>query len=433
MSLSEPSSSTEPSRAAPTVTMVWPGSPYPLGATYDGAGTNFSLFSEVADRVELCLIARDGTETRIELDEVDGYVWHAYLPTITPGQRYGFRVYGPWDPVAGHRCDPSKLLLDPYGKSFHGDFDFTQALYSYDLEADDLVTGGVPPMVDSLGHTMTSVVINPFFNWDNDRSPRTPYHETIIYEAHVKGMTQTHPDIPEELRGTYAGLAHPAVIDHLQLAQRHRHRADAGAPVPRRSPAAGSRSAQLLGLQHRRLLRPALSVRGHPQCGRRGRRVQDDGAGVSRGGHRGDPRRRLQPHRRGQPSGPDDQLPRHRQRRVLPVARRRSAAVQGLHRNRQQPQCAPPAHAAADHGLAALLGAGDARRRVPLRPGVHAGPRVLRRGPAVGILRPGPAGSRGQSGQTDRRTVGRRRGRLPGGQLSWFVDRVEREIPRHCA
>ena len=138
MSLSEPSSSTEPSRAAPTVTMVWPGSPYPLGATYDGAGTNFSLFSEVADRVELCLIARDGTETRIDLDEVDGYVWHAYLPTITPGQRYGFRVYGPWDPAAGHRCDPSKLLLDPYGKSFHGDFDFTQALYSYDLEADDL-------------------------------------------------------------------------------------------------------------------------------------------------------------------------------------------------------------------------------------------------------------------------------------------------------
>ena len=238
--------------------------PIPLGATYDGAGTNFSLFSEVAERVELCLIAKDGTETRIDLDEVDGYVWHCLPAHRHPGQRYGFRVYGPWDPRAGHRCDPSKLLLDPYGKSFHGDFDFTQALYSYDLEADDLATGGDPPMIDSLGHTMTSVVINPFFNWDTDRAPRTPYHETIIYEAHVKGMTQTHPGIPEELRGTYAGLAHPAVIDHLKSLERHRDRADAGAPVPARSPAAGSRSAKLLGLQHLRLLRPALPVRGDP-------------------------------------------------------------------------------------------------------------------------------------------------------------------------
>ncbi|WP_319436475.1 glycogen debranching protein GlgX [Mycobacterium sp. RTGN5] len=197
-------------------TTVWPGTAYPLGATYDGAGTNFSLFSEVADSVELCLIAKDGTETRIELDEVDGFVWHAYLPTITPGQRYGFRVHGPWDPSAGHRCDPSKLLLDPYGKSFHGDFEFSQALYSYDLDAEDPASGGTPPMIDSLGHTMTSVVINPFFQWGSDRAPRTPYHETIIYEAHVKGMTQTHPGVPEELRGTYAGLGHPAVIDHLK-------------------------------------------------------------------------------------------------------------------------------------------------------------------------------------------------------------------------
>jgi glycogen operon protein len=197
-------------------TTVWPGSPYPLGATYDGAGTNFSLFSEVAEKVELCLIAKDGSEERIDLDEVDGYVWHAYLPTVTPGQRYGFRVHGPWDPAAGHRCDASKLLLDPYGKSFHGDFEFTQALYSYDLKADELASGGTPPQIDSLGHTMTSVVINPYFDWASDRAPRTPYHETVIYEAHVKGLTQTHPAIPEEQRGTYAGLAHPAVIDHLK-------------------------------------------------------------------------------------------------------------------------------------------------------------------------------------------------------------------------
>ena len=202
----------------PALATVWPGSSYPLGATFDGGGTNFALFSEIAEKVELCLIHKDGHETRIPLDEVDGYIWHAYLPTVSPGQRYGFRVHGPFDPSAGHRCDPSKLLLDPYGKSFDGEFKFGQALFSYDtaVAAEDPAETGTPPQVDSLGHTMTSVVINPFFDWATDRSPRTPYHETVIYEAHVKGMTQTHPAVPEALRGTYAGLAHPAIIDHLK-------------------------------------------------------------------------------------------------------------------------------------------------------------------------------------------------------------------------
>ncbi|MGH3543755.1 MAG: glycogen debranching protein GlgX, partial [Mycobacterium sp.] len=212
----------EPTRgateASPTLSTVWPGSSYPLGATFDGGGTNFALFSEIAEKVELCLIAKNGDETRVRLDEVDGCVWHAYLPTVTPGQRYGFRVHGPFDPTAGHRCDPSKLLLDPYGKSFDGDFTFDQALFSYDMAAaaENPSETGTPPMVDSLGQTMISVVINPYFDWATDRSPRTPYHETVIYEAHVKGMTQTHPGIPEELRGTYAGLAHPVIIDHLK-------------------------------------------------------------------------------------------------------------------------------------------------------------------------------------------------------------------------
>jgi glycogen operon protein len=210
-------------RAEPRLATVWPGTPYPLGATYDGAGTNFSVFSEIAEKVELCLIGDDGNESRIPLDEVDGYVWHAYLPNTIPGQRYGFRVYGPFDPAAGHRCDPSKLLLDPYGKAFYGDFDFSQALFSYDMKAVDPngpnangADPGTPPMVDSLGHTMTSVVSNPFFDWGSDRAPLTPYHETVIYEAHVKGMTQAHPGVPEELRGTYSGLAHPVIIDHLK-------------------------------------------------------------------------------------------------------------------------------------------------------------------------------------------------------------------------
>jgi isoamylase len=204
--------------SGPKLSTIWPGYAYPLGATYDGAGTNFSLFSEVAEKVELCLIADDGSETRIDIEEVDGHIWHAYLPGIVPGQRYAYRIYGPFDPAAGHRCDPSKLLIAPYAKAFDGAFDFGPALYSYDMAvaAEDPSQTGTPPMIDSLGHTMTSVVINPFFDWASDRAPRTPYHQTVIYEAHVKGMTQTHPGIPAELRGTYAGLAHPVIIDHLK-------------------------------------------------------------------------------------------------------------------------------------------------------------------------------------------------------------------------
>ncbi|NMN94927.1 glycogen debranching protein GlgX [Antrihabitans stalactiti] len=186
----------------PAALAVWPGSAYPLGATYDGAGTNFSVFSEIADAVELCLIAKDGVETRVPIAEVDGFVWHCYLPTVGPGTHYGWRIHGPFEPENGHRCDPSKLLLDPYGKAFDGEFDGDPSLTTYGL--------------DSLHHTMSTVVINPFFDWQSDRAPKRPYNETVIYEAHVKGLTATHPDIPEELRGTYAGLAHPVVIEHLK-------------------------------------------------------------------------------------------------------------------------------------------------------------------------------------------------------------------------
>ncbi len=190
---------------------VWPGQPYPLGANYDGAGTNFALFSEVAERVELCLLDDDGTETRRELTEVDAFVWHGYLPNVVPGQRYGYRVHGPYDPKAGHRCDPTKLLLDPYAKAIDGAIDWDEALFSYRF--------GKPNQLnkkDSGPHMMTSVVINPFFDWQNDRPPGTPYHETVIYEAHVKGLTVLDDDLPEELRGTYAGLGHPHLIEHFK-------------------------------------------------------------------------------------------------------------------------------------------------------------------------------------------------------------------------
>ncbi|GAA1690459.1 glycogen debranching protein GlgX [Fodinicola feengrottensis] len=189
----------------------WPGAAYPLGATYDGAGTNFALFSEAAEKVELCLIDATGGQARIELEEVDGYVWHGYMPDIQPGQLYGYRVHGPYDPASGQRCDPSKLLLDPYGKAFVGDIDASDTIFSYDLN-----DPGQRHEEDSLSHTMTSVVVNPYFDWGADRQPHRPYHETVIYEAHVRGMTIQHPQVPPEQRGTYAGLAHPAVIEHLQ-------------------------------------------------------------------------------------------------------------------------------------------------------------------------------------------------------------------------
>ncbi len=189
---------------------IWPGRTYPLGATYDGAGTNFALFSEVADRVELCLIDDDGAETRIDLTERDAFVWHGYLPSVQPGQRYGFRVHGPYDPAGGQRCNPAKLLLDPYAKAVEGQVDGDESLFGYRFDKPDEMN-----TADSLGHAMLSVVINPFFDWGNDRSPRRQYHETVIYEAHVKGLTMRHPGLPEAIRGTYAGIGHPAIIEHL--------------------------------------------------------------------------------------------------------------------------------------------------------------------------------------------------------------------------
>ena len=189
---------------------MWPGRPYPLGATYDGAGVNFALFSEIADCVELCLIDDKGRETRLEMIEVDGFVWHAYLPRIQPGQRYGYRVHGPYEPASGHRCNSAKLLLDPYAKAIDGQIDGDASLYSYRFG-----DGVQLNEDDSLGHTMMSVVTTPFFDWGQDRPPGHQYHESVIYEMHVKGLTMTHPGIPEDLRGTYAAVAHPVIVDHL--------------------------------------------------------------------------------------------------------------------------------------------------------------------------------------------------------------------------
>ncbi|MGI5348205.1 glycogen debranching protein GlgX [Streptomyces sp. CA-250714] len=189
---------------------VWPGHAYPLGAYYDGAGTNFAVFSEAAERVEVCLLHEDGSETAVELRESDGFVRHAYLPGVLPGQRYGFRAHGPYAPERGRRCNSAKLLLDPYAKAISGSVDWNEAVFGYHFDDPERRND-----LDSAPHTMTSVVINPYFDWGDDRPPRTDYHRTVLYEAHVKGLTMRHPELPEELRGTYAALAHPAVIAHL--------------------------------------------------------------------------------------------------------------------------------------------------------------------------------------------------------------------------
>ncbi|MFE0136618.1 glycogen debranching protein GlgX [Streptomyces sp. NPDC059037] len=183
------------------------GHPFPLGATYDGEGTNFALFSEVADRVELVLIHEDGTHESIWVTEVDGFVWHCYLPGVGPGHRYGYRVHGPWEPATGHRCNPAKLLLDPYARAFDGEVDNDAALYEHAARG--------PDPADSAAHTMLSVVTDPSFPWEGDVLPRRPYAQTVIYETHVRGLTRRHTGVPAELRGTYGGLATEPVIDHL--------------------------------------------------------------------------------------------------------------------------------------------------------------------------------------------------------------------------
>ncbi|MEO6205775.1 MAG: glycogen debranching protein GlgX [Mycobacteriales bacterium] len=191
---------------------LWPGRPHPLGATWDGEGTNFALFSSSAEAVDLCLIDANGVETRIPLEESTFHIWHGYLPQVGPGQRYGYRVDGPFDPARGLRFNPSKLLLDPYARAIEGD-----------LRLDDAVFGSAPNKDrvqthrDSAPYVPTSVVVHDAFPWGEDHHrPHHLWSDTVIYELHVKGFTALHPDIPEPLRGTYAGLAHPAAIEHLQ-------------------------------------------------------------------------------------------------------------------------------------------------------------------------------------------------------------------------
>ncbi len=198
------------------ITAVWPGRPYPRGAHWDGEGVNFALFSEHAERVELCLFDESGENEvqRIELPEYTDQVWHGYLPEARPGQLYGYRVHGPYRPEQGHRFNANKLLIDPYARSIVGEVRWDDALFGYtighpegDLSFDER---------DSAPFMPRCKVIDPAFTWGNDAPPDVPWHETVIYELHVRGFTQRHPDVPEALRGTFAGLAAAGAIDHLR-------------------------------------------------------------------------------------------------------------------------------------------------------------------------------------------------------------------------
>ena len=194
---------------------VWPGQPFPLGASYDGQGVNFAIFSEAATDVELCLFDDENRETRIRLPEVTAFCWHGYVPGLRPGQRYGFRVGGEWEPAHGLRCNRSKLLLDPYARAIQGNVVYEPAIFGHVIGEDGSATE-TANIEDSAPFVPRSVVVDPAFDWNGDTPPKRPLHETIIYEVHVKGFTKRMAALPPEIRGTYAGLAHPHAIEYLQ-------------------------------------------------------------------------------------------------------------------------------------------------------------------------------------------------------------------------
>ena len=328
----------------------------------------------------------------------------ATCPPSSPGQRYGFRVHGPYDPARGLRCNPAKLLVDPYAKALDGPVAWDEAVFGYPfgdpdepqrhrLRAVRPEVGGGQPVL-RLGHR--PVAAHPL--------PR---------DGDLRGArARAHRQPPRDPRGAARHLRGPRAPGDDRpppRARRHRGRAHAGARVPQRPPppAEGPRRTTGATTPSPTWPRTTPTPQGQ-QAGQPGAGVQGDGARPARRGHRGDPRRGLQPHRRGQPHGPHAVDARHRQRGLLPARRGRRALLHGLHGHRQLAQRPQPAHAPADHGLAAVLGHRDARRRVPVRPRVHARPGVLRRRPAVGVLRPRPAGPGDQPGQADRRAVGRR-------------------------
>ena len=339
---------------------VWPGNAYPLGATYDGSGTNFSIFSDVAERVELCLFDEEGNETRYALPEVDSLYWHGYLPGVGPGQRYAYRVHGPWDPAQGHRCYAEKLLMDPYAKAMERCICWNDALFPHADNPD-----APPDTGDSAPYLPKSVVIDPTFDWQGDAPPGHLLHESIIYEVHVKGSTARHPEVPEELRGTYLGLVEPPLLEHLarlgvtavELLPVHLHVDDRHLVEQGLDNYWGYNSIGFFAPHH------DYATQGHAP----GEEVNEFREMV----------RRLHAagievildvvynHTAENPPGPILSMKGIANAAYYHLVRR-STLLYGLYRHRQQSAHGPFELAAAGDGLAALLGARDARRRFPL-------------------------------------------------------------------
>ena len=331
----------------------YPGNPYPLGATPDAGGVNFALYSEHAEAVDLCLVDADGHETRIPLRDRTAFVWHVYLPGVKPGQFYGYRVKGPYKPEEGLRFNDRVRLVDPYAKAHASVEDWEQGLFAYRLggEKGDLT----PSDQDATGAPLGVVTAAAEFDWEGDQPPNIPFHRSVIYECHVRGLTMTHPGVPEELRGTYLGVSCDAMIDYFH---------ELGITAVELLPVHAFVDDKILldqglknywGYNSIGFFAPDTRYRKGGPASRR-RRIQGDGQAPPQGGHRGDPRRGLQPHRRGEPPGADLQLQGDRQRDLLPSRRRQSAALLRLHRHRQLAERPPPTDVAADHGLAAVLG-----------------------------------------------------------------------------
>ncbi len=413
----------------------WPGMSYPLGATYDGAGTNFALFSEVASAVTLCLFDADGSE-HTRRPARAGRLRLARLPAGR-GARPALRL--PRRRAARARAGPA---LQPAQAAHRPLREGGRRLARHHLRV-GRVAVRLPLRRPRRGQPRR---LGTARAQGRRREPvlrlarRPPAPHALPRDRHLRGPRQgPHLPAPRDPRGD---------ARHLLGASRTRRRSrtcsGSGSPpssscrctsscttTPSSSGSCATTGATTPSRSSPRTSGTRAPGRRGADAGRPGAGVQGDGPRPARRGHRGDPRRRLQPHRRGQPPGPDAVHARHRQRRLLPARRGRPAVLHGLHRHRELAQRPPAPHPAADHGLAALLGHRDARRRLPLRPRLDAGPGVLRRRPAVHVLRPRPAGPGDLPGQADRRAVGRRARRLPGGQLPAGVDRVERQVPRH--
>ena len=407
--------------------------PPPPGITRVEGGVELCVYAGHADTVHVCLFDagdREGaSERRIPLTERAHGFWFGHLRGVTPGQRYAVRASGPWQPENGLRYNESKLLLDPYARAIEGDVRLAPSVFGHQVGVELAGDTGLRDDRDSKAYVPRCVVVDEAFDWEGDVSPHRSLAETVIYEVHVKNLTQRLPGHPRppprHLRGTGPPRHHRAP----HPARRHRRRAAARAGVHHRARSAPARPDEPLGLQHAGVLRPARGVCVGPGPAGRARRVQGHGQAAAPGRHRGPPRRRLQPHERAERDGDDAELARPGQPRLLPA--RRPRPRHRRHRLRQHPRPAPPGGVPDGAGLAALLGRGVPRRRVPVRPRRRPGPRALRRLrpqpplPRRPAHRPGPLPR-----QEHRRAVGPRDPRLAHRSVPAAVQRVERPLPR---